>query len=94
MKKYLIVFLFLLLPVITQAQKPTPTPMPPAEAPPIDLGSSATWSLWDYTDDMIMMWNYYPPVAPVVQVAIIISLVVVFVYYIISQIRALMDSSE
>lgn len=89
MRLLLISFCFVLSGV-AYAQVPTPTMY--AEATPIVVLDQADYTLWNYTDEAINVWNYFPPVAPVLQIMVILVIVVGWVAFMGKLIQTIMDA--
>lgn len=73
---------------------PTPTPLPPAPAAPI-LINAAQWRMWNFTDDAIMIWQQITPArTQVLQVAILLGIIVVFIFWVMGLIKSLTDEGN
>lgn len=74
---------------------PTPTPLGPAPTMEVTLAVSAqNYRLWAYTDSVIMVWNesnrfYF---ATMVQIAILVAIIIIFVYAAIQWIESLTEN--
>lgn len=89
---YLFVTFFLgVSPHVIHAQIPTPTAYPAGASL---INPLPVPSLWDYTDEAITMWNYDPNAGSVVQLAIIVVMVIGYVYMLITLIQRLMDNDQ
>ena len=53
--------------------------------------NASDWSIWNYADDAINIWNYEPNLGLVIQTAVLLVLVVAFVMILIKEIKKLQD---
>jgi hypothetical protein len=67
---------------------PTPTPYAYEAVEYITLNAS-DWSIWNFADDAINVWNYEPLLGQLVQTALVIVLVIIFVVVLIRQLQKL-----
>jgi hypothetical protein len=58
---------------------PTPTPYAFVVTERITAIDASDWSIWQFTDEAINIWNYSPVVAPVIQTAVIVILIIAFI---------------
>ena len=70
---------------------PTPTPYAYQTVEYITALNPSDWSIWNYTDEAIQIWNYDPNLGLVVQVGIIVVIVVIFVALMIRLIQDTMS---
>jgi hypothetical protein len=61
---------------------PTPTALPAAPAAPIAI-NAATYRIWSYTDEAIMLWNQGNAwhIGTVIQIAVLLVMIIFFVVY-------------
>lgn len=71
---------------------PTPTFMPPG-SPMINLTAS-DWRIWNYTDEAIQIWHFYPNLGTVIQMAVVIIIIVAFVGLMIKLVQGYMNEGE
>jgi hypothetical protein len=73
---------------------PTPTAYPTVEAidMPITAVNASDWSIWEFTDEAISIWNYEPTLGQVIQTAIIIILVISFMMILIKNLQQLQEN--
>lgn len=71
---------------------PTPTPLPPPPIAPVVVNANA-WRIWNFADDAVTMWNSYlgHSRAQVLQIAIIVVLVILFVFLLINWLQTITD---
>lgn len=68
-------------------QLPTPTPYAFGTSQYVMEVETSNWRIWSVTDDAINVWNYEPSIGVVIQTAIIIILVVVFIMLLIKELQ-------
>lgn len=72
---------------------PTPTPYAYVVTERITALDAGDWSIWNFADDAINIWNYYPPLGDVIQVAVVFILTIVFVMLLIKEFQRLRGKS-
>jgi len=70
---------------------PTPTPYAFETVERITTLNAGDWSIWNYADDAINIWNYEPNLGLVIQTAVIVILVVAFMMILIRELQKIQD---
>ena len=74
---------------------PTPTALPAAPAAPI-IYNAASWRIWAFTDEAIMVWQQMQRhnMGTVIQIAILLIIVIFFVSYVVSLLNSVTNEGE
>ena len=72
---------------------PTPTPYAYETVEYITALNPSDYSTWSFADDAINVWNYQPAFGTMVQTAIVIVLVIMFLTILIRELKGLREDS-
>jgi len=74
---------------------PTPTPLAAAPASPL-VFDAGLWRIWAFADDAIMIWQQMQRhnMGTVIQIAVILVIIIFFVWYVVNQTRNLTQEND